>query len=101
MITLRVLCCRPTPISFASHHRHHPDHNCQVSLVVGVVEEGGSNDGKDGKDGRKGSKTEVVKKKVLLGKDRFESWEKGIDRGSWPSLEGTLLRPAAHCAGQD
>ena len=46
--------------------------------MVGVVEEGGSNDGKDGKDGRKGSKTEVVKK-VLLGKDYKEnisSWGK-------------------------
>ena len=43
--------------------------------MVGVVEEGGSN---DGKDGRKGSKTEVVKK-VLLGKDYKEnisSWGK-------------------------
>ena len=41
-----------------------------------MVEEGGS---KDGKDGRKGSKTEVVKKKVLLGKDYKEnisSWGK-------------------------
>ena len=48
--------------------------------MVGVVEEGGSNDGKDGKDGRKASKTEVVKK-VLLGK-RLQGEHVQLGKGS-------------------